>query len=50
MANLKELFPVITVKGSERPIAFFIVYNTEEGVDNGWRLNVLSTTNETMAL
>lgn len=42
MANLKELFPVITVQGTERPISFFLVYNTEEGVDNGWRLNVLS--------
>jgi len=38
--NLKELFPVIAVEGTERPIAFFLVYNTEEGVHNGWRLNV----------
>lgn len=41
MVNLKELFPVVTVEGTERPIAFFLVYNAEEGVDNGWRLNVL---------
>lgn len=41
MNQLKELFPVVTVEGTERPIAFFLVYNSEEGVDNGWRLNVL---------
>lgn len=41
MTNLKELFPVVTVEGTERPIAFFLVYNPEQGVDNGWRLNVL---------
>lgn len=41
MTNLKELFPVVTVEGTERPIAFFLVYNPEPGVDNGWGFSIL---------
>ena len=41
MTCLKEFFPIITVEGTETPIAFFIICNTEESVDNGLCLSVL---------
>lgn len=45
MSKLKELFPVITVKGSERPIAFFLLVDNqkekEKNVDNGWRIDIV---------
>ena len=41
MNQLKELFPVVTVEGTERPIAFFLVYNPEKDAENGWRLDVI---------